>query len=558
MDNFKKNSPSSRRSMDGFIGNAPGRQQQRGGAWPDKRQAKANSVSSGNVSDFKRAEGFHPTDRSQGTIGTPTPKKDEKSKSGDKKSEGSLLHMTLPGGTLNRKDRKLMKNSKKGKWHNIRKWGLRGSLVAAGLILIIGGFLVFKGYLNLNKVFKGGGNAAALQDGVTPDQLRGEGDGRINVLLLGRGGEGHAGADLTDTILVASIDPVNKTAGLVSIPRDLWVTAQGVGTSKINAVFAGAKNKALRTDKDKAKAEAAGVEALKKTVSDVLGLPIHYYAMVDFAGFKQAVDVVGGVDIDVPADLAVSERLWDTTTGKPYNLNVPAGPQHFDSTKALYFSRSRKTSQDGDFTRSERQRLFITALSQKILSAGTYTNPVKVSQLMDAFGGHVSTDFSVGDAVRLMQITKDIPGSSIASIGLKDDPNPLVTTSNIDGQSVVIPKAGVTNFGPIQAFIRSKLPDGYIIKEGAKLTVLNGTTMEGLAKTKGDELKSYGYNVALVADAPTKAYDKTVVVDLTNNKPFTKNYLEKRFKTKVVSSLPDGTIQAGDADFVIILGSSER
>lgn len=543
--------------MDGFVGNAPGRQQQRGDAWPDKRQARANSVSSGDVSDFKRAEGFHPTDRSQGVIGMPIQKK-QATKSADKKSEGSLLHMTLPGGSLNRKDRKLMKNKKKGKWHEIRKWGLRGSLVAAGLVLLIGGFLVFKGYLNLNKVFKGGGNAAALQDGVTPDQLRGEGDGRINVLLLGRGGEGHDGADLTDTILVASIDPANKTAGLVSIPRDFWVTAQGQGSSKINAVFANAKNKALRTDKDKAKAEAAGVEALKKTVSDVLGLPIHYYAMVDFAGFKQAVDVVGGVEIDVPPELAVTERLWDTTTGKPYHLNVPAGPQHFDSTKALFFTRSRKTSLRGDFDRSERQRLFITALSQKVLSAGTYANPVKISQLMDTFGSHVATDFSVGDAVRFMQITKEIPGAAIASIGLADKPNVLVHTDNINGQSVVVPTAGVGNFSQIQSFIRSKLPDGYIIKEAAKLNVLNGTTMEGLAKTKAEELKSYGYNVTVVGDAPTKAYDKTTIVDLTNNKPYTKNYLEKRFKTKAVSRLPDDTIQAGDADFVIILGSSER
>lgn len=556
MHNFKKSSSENpRRTMDGFLNNAPGRQQQRGDIWPNKRQAQANSVSSGNVADFKRAEGFHPTDRTPAPLGVP--EKSPKTAKAEKKAQGSLLHMTLPGGSLNRKERKLLKNKKQGKWSNVRKWSFRSSIVLASLVLVIGGFLLFKGYFNLNKVFKGGGNAAALQDGVSPDQLRGEGDGRINVLLLGRGGEGHAGADLTDTILVASIDPVNKTAGLVSIPRDFWVTSSG-SSSKINSVFANAKNKALRTDPDKGKAEAAGVEALKKSASDILGIPIHYYAMVDFAGFKQAVDVVGGVDITVPEDLAVSEHLWDGTTGKPYYLQVPAGQQHFDSTKALYFARSRKTSPRGDFDRSERQRLFITALSQKILSAGTYTNPVKISQLMDAFGSHVSTDFSVGDAVRLMQIAKEIPGGSIASIGLADPPNVLAVTDNINGQSVVVPKAGVGNFGPIQNFIRTKLPDGYIIKEGAKVTVLNGTTVPGMATTKADELKSYGYTVAVVGDAPTKTYDKTVIVDLTNNKPYTKNYLEKRFGVKAVSKLPDETIQPEGADFVIILGSNER
>lgn len=540
--------------MDGFLGNAPGRQQGSKDVWPSKQQAQANSVSSGNIGDFKRAEGFHPTDRTQTEIKIPG-----KETRADKKAEASLLHMTLPGGSLNRKARKRMKNSKPlTKWAKIRKWSFRGSMVLAGLVLILGGFLLFKGYLNLNKVFKGGGNAAALQDNVTPDQLRGEGDGRVNVLLLGRGGEGHAGADLTDTILVASIDPVNKTAGIVSIPRDLWVTASGQGASKINAVFANAKNKALRTDKDKAKAEAAGVEALKKTVGDVLGVPIHYYAMVDFAGFKQMVDIVGGVDINVPQDLAVSEHLWDTTTNKPYYLQVPAGQQHFDSTKALYFARSRKTSPRGDFDRSERQRLFITALSQKILSAGTYTNPVKISQLMDAFGSHIATDFSVGDAVRFMQIAKEIPGNTAASIELTDSSNPLAITGNIDGQSVVVPKAGVGNYTAIQSFIRTKLPDGFIVKEGAKLKVLNGSSVQGLASTKADELKTYSYNVIAVGDAPTKTYDKTVLVDLTGNKPYTKNYLEKRFGVKAVSKLPSDTIQSEGADFVIILGSSER
>ncbi|MGH7157705.1 MAG: LCP family protein [Candidatus Saccharimonadales bacterium] len=557
MHNFKKNnSQPPRRTMDGFLSNAPGRQQQRGDIWPSKREAQAHAVSSGNVDDFKRAEGFHPTDRTQTEISIPD--KNSKAAKAEKKAEGSLLHMTLPGGSLNRKDRKRLKNKKQDKWSKIRKWSFRTSLAVAGLVLILGGFLLFKGYLNLNRVFKGGGNAAALNDTVSPDQLRGEGDGRINVLLLGRGGEGHAGADLTDTILVASIDPVNKTAGIVSIPRDLWVTASGQGATKINAVFANAKNKALRSDKDKAKAEAAGVDALKKTVSDVLGLPIHYYTMIDFAGFKQAVDIVGGVDIDVPADLAVSEHLWDSTTHKPYYLQVPAGQQHFDSTKALYFARSRKTSPRGDFDRSERQRLFITALSQKVLSAGTYTNPVKITQLMDAFGSHVTTDFSVGDAVRLMQIAKEIPSNSIASIGLTDLPNPLAITATVDSQSVVVPKAGVGNYGPIQNFIRSKLPDGYIIKEAAKLKLLNGTTVPGMATTKADELKSYAYNVVIIGDAPTKTYDKTVLVDMTNNKPYTKNYLEKRFGVKAVSKLPDDTIQPEGADFVIILGSNER
>lgn len=558
MHNFRKKPRATPGSMDGLLSGAPGRQQK--SVWPDPGRAQANfHPRSSSINDFKRPEGFHPN-RPQTNIGAPVqPAKVETAEEPPtKKDQKSMLHMTLPGGSLHTKKGRKSK-IKKDKWYKIRKWSLRTSLVLAGLVLILGGFMLFKGYLNLNKVFKGGGNAAALDENVSPDLLRGEGDGRINVLLLGRGGEGHEGADLTDTILLASIDPVNKKAGLVSVPRDFWVSSGGQ-SSKINAVYANAKNKALRTNsKDKGKAHDAGVDAIKQAVSKVLGVPVHYYTMVDFAGFKQAVDIVGGVDINVPADLAVSERLWDSTTGRPYYLNVPAGQQHFDSTKALYFTRSRKTSARGDFDRSERQRLFITALSQKVLSAGTYTNPVKVTQLMDAFGSHVSTDFSVGDAVRLMQISKGISGPAITSIGLADQPNVLVHTDMISGQSVVVPKAGISDYTEIQNFIRTKLPDGYIIKEKAKVDVLNGTAVSGLATKKADELKAYGYSIAKVGDAPTKAYDKTILVDLTGNKkPYTKNYLERRFGVKAVSKLPDDTIQAQRADFVIILGSNER
>lgn len=555
MDNFKKSNRlgSSRQTMDGFL-SSPGPRQRQTGVRPVQPTSSPNSKP---ANDFRRTEGFHPKNRVQPLLGEPTHEQGKKPFIKKEGSPGSLLHMTLPGGKLDPKDKKL-KTKKKGRWPTFKKWAFRSSLVLAGLAIIIGGYLAFKGYLNLNKVFKGGGNAAALEENVNPDKLRGEGDGRINILLLGRGGEGHDGADLTDTILLASIDPVNKTAGLVSVPRDLWVPISG-GSTKINSVFANAKNSALRTNKDKAKAEAAGVDALKQTVGNVLGVPIHYYTLIDFTGFKQAVDVVGGVDIDVPKELAVSEHLWDSTTGRPYYLNVPAGPQHFDSTKALYFARSRKTSVRGDFARSDRQRLLITALSQKILSAGTYANPVKVSQLMDAFGSHVSTDFSVGDAVRLMQIAKEVPSAAITSIGLADQPNPLVRTDTINGQSVVVPAAGTTDFSKIQAYIRSKLPDGYIIKEAAKVDVLNGTSRPGLATTKADELRTYGYIIGRVGDAPTKAYQKTVLVDLTGNKkPYTKNYLEKRFGVKADSQLPDSTIVPEGADFVIILGSSER
>ncbi|MBX6334333.1 LCP family protein, partial [Candidatus Saccharibacteria bacterium] len=322
-------------------------------------------------------------------------------------------------------------------------------------------------------------------------------------------------------------------------------------------VYANAKSRALNETQDKEKAERAGVSALQDVIGQVLGIPIHYYGMIDFEGFKQAVDIVGGVDIDVPTELAVKEYLWDSTTGKHYYLNVSAGPQHFDSTKALYFTRSRQTSLRGDFSRSERQRLFIQALAKKVLSAGTYTNPLKISQLMSAFGDHMSTDLSVNNALRLFDIANGMDLSQIKSIGLADPPNNYVRTDTVGDQSVVRPTAGFGDYSEIQNYIRNVLKDPYLAKEDARVAVLNGSTIAGLAAKTAEELKTYGYNVAVVGDAPTQDYARTILIDVTDGKkPFTKNYLEKRLNVKATTKVPEG-VQTQDVDFVIILGRSE-
>ena len=289
-------------------------------------------------------------------------------------------------------------------------------------------------------------------------------------------------------------------------------------------------------------------------MGDIVDMPLHYYSLVDFLAFKQAVDTVGGVDITVTEETAVQEYLWDSLDRKNYYLNVQPGQQHFDGTRALYYARSRHTSPRGDFDRSERQRLLITALSQKILSAGTYTNPAKISGLLSAFGDHISTDMSVQDAVRLGEIGKAV-GTKIESLDLAKPGEALVGTGNINGLSIVRPTAGVNDYSEIRKFVHSKMRDGFIAKENANITVLNGAGIPGLAATKADQLKYYGYNVTTVDDAPSGDYTKTVIVDLTKGKkPYTKNYLEKRFGVKVVTKLPDTAIQPGSANFVIILG----
>jgi polyisoprenyl-teichoic acid--peptidoglycan teichoic acid transferase len=550
MDNFRKFNGNKRTrpsSVDGFKPTSD-RNVSKDTA-PLVGRSKAYQPQSKMIGDFKGKEGFRPA--RQSTIQASAQPVDRN----PARTAEAPVGLDAPLANIPDKARKRIK----GRRHIIKK-ALKASAVLFVVLTLIGGFLFAKGYINLRKVFKGGGDgAAALQKNVDPSKLKGEGDGRVNILILGKGGLGHQGADLTDTILIVSIDPVQKQAAILSIPRDLYVQTASGGHTKINSVYALAKDKVLagkKTSNQAQQAEDAGFQAIESTLESKIGIPIHYHVMVDFAGFKQAIDTVGGIDINVSKELAVSEHMF--IDGKSYYLNVQAGQQHFDGFRALAFARTRQTSTRGDFDRSERQRAVLVALKSKVFSAGTYGNPTKISQLSSAFGNHVQTNLSINDIGRLYDIGKEIDGSKVISVGLADPPNNYVTTANIDGLSVVIPKAGIDNYKDIQNFVRNKLKDSYLAQENANIIILNGTTTTGLASRTSEELKSFGYNITKIGDAPTKTYTNTVIVDLrSGQKKYTQNYLQKRFGVTAVTSLPDSSISPGTADFVIILGTNE-
>jgi LCP family protein required for cell wall assembly len=557
MNDFRnKQQPSHRsKSIDGFPRSARRFDQPSGsigfGDKPKQPSASASAPRSTQMDNFRRADGFHPAQRQQfSSVQNKRPYQDPIVVENKKPKRRSL------------KDRLLRRNSgldgmgRRKTPLSRKKKILRGLAIFIAIIVLLVGFLFAKGYLNLRKVLTGGGGAAALQENVDPSKLKGEGDGRINVLLLGRGGEGHEGADLTDTIILVSIDPIAKEAALLSVPRDLYVKVPGSGSMKINSAFYTGKTAALKrysrpSDDNRKQAEEAGFTLLENTIENTLGIPVHYHAMVDFSGFQQAINTVGGIDINAPNAVTENMRI----DGKNYKLDVKSGQQHMDGFKALAYSRSRHTSARGDFDRSERQRAIIIALKEKVLSLGTFGNPQKISQLIGNFGDHVQTNFSAQDLKRLYDLTKDINGNKVQSIALVDPPHDYLTTSNIGGQSVVVPKAGTNDYAQIQSYLRNVLKDSYLKDENASVMILNGTTVAGVATQKGEELKSFGYNLIGVSNAPTKDYTKSVIVDLRGGtKKYTRNYLEKRFGVSAVSTIPDPAIQPGNADFVIIIG----
>jgi len=493
------------------------------------------------ISDFKQRDGFTPR-----AVGVNNPQIPDGTGVGRKPKYTESLDMDSAKKPKHKKE-------KTGRLKRVMKKSTASLLM---IFLLGAGFLLGTAFLRASSIFEGGSTALALNNEIDPSQLKGEGDGRVNVLLLGRGGVGHTAPDLTDTIIVASIDPLQKDAGLVSIPRDLYVQTPSGGSTKINSVYAFAKDGAIAQGKNKAAAEQIGLEAIEKTVEDVTGLPVHYHAVVDFRGFERAINVVDGVDIAVKTP--VYEDM--VINGKPYTLDVKKGQQHFNGQRALAYSRTRHClygCNRGDFDRSERQRQVIVALKDKVLTAGTFGNPVRLAQLFDTFGSHIKTNLSVDDLMRLYAIAGEIDSTKLESVGLSDPPNNFLTTGMLDGLSVVLPTAGANNYQEIHHFLRNKFKDGFIRKEDPALLVLNGTTTPGLADVQRKVLRSYGYRVVGTGDAPSKQTTHTKLIDMRGGeKKYTKRYLELRYKTSAIDDLPKG-VDPKDADFVIILGSNE-
>lgn len=532
-------------SLDGFISGS------RGLGVPAHRSYQPNrgpaTPSLGD--DLKLADGFHPARQSSGQpLGSPAI-------SLERLDEPIILDE--PDATLDKKRRRLRNRQIK---HASRKRKyLKRAAMLAGILLVAGlGALGYKFYDAQKQILAGGGQALAVCDpDIPPERLEKEGDSRINIMIVGIGGKQQPrGPNLTDTLIVASIDPVNNKADLLSIPRDLFVQIPGNGSTKVNEAYVygfDATESGDRTQKQK-----AGLDLLERTLDEVLDIDIHYHVLVDYAAFRQGVDAVGGLDVYVPENLAVTERLWDDGTGQHYLLDVGEGQQHFDGTRALFFSRSRYTSARSDFDRSERQRLMLTALKDKVLSAGTFANPVKVTQLLDSLGGNVYTDFNTESIKCLYDRLSQIEGGNIKSLDMASKENNLLATGNFGGRSIVRPSAGLYAYDDIQDFVHRSMADGFIIRENTPVHIYNATSQGGVATAQAGILKSYGYNVQTVDSTPTATNPATtVVVDLTGGtSPYTRNYLQKRYNTAAVNSLPPGsgiTPPAGSS-FVIILG----
>lgn len=423
------------------------------------------------------------------------------------------------------------------------------------VIILLGvlGFFGFKAYKSLNNIFQNGsGNVLDLFNGSATKPLKGESRGRTNILLLGVGDPGHDGENLTDSILILSIDYKTNNIAIFSVPRDLYVKIPGNGSSKINAANVYAENKH----------KGSGPGVVSQVITNTFGIPIDYYILVNFSGLKQAVDAVGGVPVKVENSFCdynyPTEYKGDTST-----VCFNAGTQTMNGIKALQYSRSRHAygPEGSDFARGRRQQNVLIALKEKILSTNTTYNPKTIISLLGVMGSNVKTDFQVAEFARLYDIAKKVDQSKIIQKSFDNSPEGmLVSDSSTAAGYILMPKTG--NWKEIQAAVANIFNTSGVKTEKATISILNGTWTGGLAATASDSLKGSGYNVVNTGDNPTKNYKKTVIIDNTGGKkPLTIAALEKNFgvtATKAATATTTGTVGATTYDVQIILGTDYK
>lgn len=392
--------------------------------------------------------------------------------------------------------------------------------------------------------------------------IKGEKDDRINIILLGMGGPGHNGPYLTDTMVLASYQPSTKKAALFSLPRDMIVALQPGDYRKINSIYSIGESQG----------EGQGGQLVKEVVGKNLNIDIQYYVAVDFKGFVEMVDAIGGIEVEV--DKSFVDYQFPTEDYKYQEVSFKAGEQKMDGLTALRFARSRhgNNGEGSDFARIKRQQKIITAAKDKVTSFNTLINPSRITSLYNLFNKYTKTDLEPWEAVKLTHFGKDLDSQKIVTQSIDDAPGGYLKAGiALDGAFILQPVSG--SFKQIQELVKNIFDLEGLSEEKATIVIQNGTASAGLALKAVNHLNQIGYNVIRYGNADKQDRLSTVIYTYNNDKPKTQKSLEGVFQTKAQSNPPleytspvvaqkwdikdaQGNLQ--NLDFLIILGQDQN
>lgn len=377
------------------------------------------------------------------------------------------------------------------------------------------------------------------------------GSDRVTVLVLGvdRRCE-EEGPTHTDSLMVLTVDPVGLSAAVLSLPRDLWVEIPGFGVDRINqAYYLGQVHEY----------PGGGPALAEETVEATLGINIDYHIAVNFEAFVQAVDLIGGLMVNVPE--AIDDPYYPDNCYGYDPFAIDAGLQRLDGELALKYARTRATF-GGDVDRAGRQQAVIMAMRDEVLQVGKLPQLITKSlQLWQAFQKNVTTSLTFEEALQLALLVQDIPGNSIQTIVV--DYDYVYNETTPDGKQVLVPNREKLRelrdalFTPpaIPTPVIENLP-ALMAVENAQVAVYNGTSVFGLAAATREYLQGFRINVSEIGNADSATYRTTQIVDFGTH-PKTTLYLTQLMGVPPLN-ISNGQEPEGDYDVLVIIGSDWR
>lgn len=386
------------------------------------------------------------------------------------------------------------------------------------------------------------------------EQVQKDTYGHTNILLVGVGGEGHDGENLTDTMIVASLDHESNTVSMISLPRDFYVENAEVGWgTRINSIY--------EYVIDETEDPIYAMSQLQGEIENVFNIDLHYYAKIDFQGFTDIVDALGGITVTVQSPII--DEAYPAPDGANYLYEpfyLDAGVQELDGETALKYVRSRHNT--SDFDRARRQQEVIAAIKDKATSLGFLTSPGKIRDMYSAISSNFETDMELDEMLSLLDFAQAINSDSIHSAVISDDATAmggfLYTPPREENDPYyLIPYAGEMNFVELQLFAQLFLYHGIAYGENTPIEVLNGTKEESLAGLTKMYLKRYGFNVVNYGNAINRETAETVIISRLEGNENTLELLPSLTFGEITTTVPAEYAPetwGGEAEIIIVLG----
>ena len=380
----------------------------------------------------------------------------------------------------------------------------------------------------------------------TYEPLKTDENGRTNILAFGTSGydmegtEGdyvHDGAQLTDSIMVISLNQETGDVAMLSLPRDLKVSNTCTATGKINEIY-WCNN--MEGDNDQ-----AGAEALMAEVSDILDIDFQYYTHLNWGSLVSIVNILGGITVTLDED--IDDTLY---TGAVFEAGVP---YTIDGGQALGLARARHGTASGDFSRGASQQKILIGIKDKIFEKNLSISDLL--SLVDTLGDNLSSSFTVSEFKTLAHLFSEFDFNNIRQVSLIEPEN-YMTTGTINGISYVLPAGGNGYYKAIQTYVAKMFSNDPRVYEDTVILVLNGTDTPGLASEEQANLTTDEYTDVYTDNAPAGEYpNQYTLYTLTDAKPGSQKFLESKYNltAEPAENLPAGIPTEG-YDFILILG----